>query len=159
MYRGLMLANMAAFKEHCSLGLWGSDVAEKLLADEVYDRAAMGVLGKLTAVKDLPSDRDLAKYFRSAAAAIDTGARTRNYSRPKPGAPKPAAEVPAALAAALKKNKAAASHFAAMPPGARREYCDWIAEAKRDETRDKRVLTAVEWIADGKRRNWKYENC
>jgi uncharacterized protein YdeI (YjbR/CyaY-like superfamily) len=159
MYRGLMLANMAAFKQHCSLGLWGSDVAEKLRADGVYDRAAMGVLGKLTSAKDLPSDRELANYFRTAAAAIDTGARTMNYSRPKPDTQKPPPEVPPALSAALKKNKTAAKQFSAMPVGARREYCAWIAEAKREETRDKRVVAAVEWIAAGKRRNWKYENC
>lgn len=159
MYHGLMLGNMAAFKQHCSLGLWGSDVADKLRADGVYDPAAMGVLGKLTSVKDLPGDRDLMQYFHTAATAIDTGARTKNYSRPKPAAPKPPPEVPAAFAAALKKNKTAASKFAAMPPGAQREYCDWIAEAKLDETRQKRVGTAVEWIAEGKRRNWKYESC
>jgi uncharacterized protein YdeI (YjbR/CyaY-like superfamily) len=158
-YRGLMLGNMAAFKQHCSLGLWGSDVQNKLRADGVFDQAAMGVLGKLTSVKDLPSDRDLMNYFRTAAAAIDSGARTKNYSRPKPGTPKRPPEIPAALSSALKKNKAAASKFAAMPAGAQREYCEWIAEAKRDETRDKRVSTAVEWIAEGKRRNWKYESC
>jgi hypothetical protein len=158
-YRGLMLGNMAAFKQHCSFGLWGREAAADLRADGVYSREAMGVLGKLTSLKDLPSDRELANYFRTAAAAIDTGARTTNYSRPKPSAPKPPPEVPASLAAALKKNKAAATQFAAMPPGCQREYCEWIAEAKRDETRDKRVATAVEWIADGKRRNWKYETC
>jgi len=69
------------------------------------------------------------------------------------------AEVPEALAAALKKNKAAAKKFDAMTPGCRREYCQWIAEAKREETREKRVATAVEWIAEGKSRNWKYESC
>jgi hypothetical protein len=158
-YRGLMLGNMAAFKQHCSFGLWGREAAADLRAGGVYSREAMGVLGKLTSLKDLPSDRELANYFRTAAAAIDTGARTTNYSRPKPSAPKPPPEVPASLAAALKKNKAAATQFAAMPPGCQREYCEWIAEAKRDETRDKRVATAVEWIADGKRRNWKYETC
>jgi uncharacterized protein YdeI (YjbR/CyaY-like superfamily) len=119
----------------------------------------MGVLGKLTSLKDLPSDRELTGYFRTAAAAIDTGARTTNYSRAKPTAPKPPPEVPASLAAALKKNKAAAAQFAAMPPGCKREYCEWIAQAKRDETREKRVATAIEWIAQGKRRNWKYETC
>jgi uncharacterized protein YdeI (YjbR/CyaY-like superfamily) len=158
-YRGLMLGNMAGFKQHCSLGLWGREAAADLRADGVYNREAMGVLGKLTSLKDLPSDRELAGYLRTAAADIDTGARTRNYSRPKPSNPKPPPEVPTSLTAALKKNKAAATHFAAMPPGCQREYCEWIAEAKRDETRHKRVATAVQWIAEGKRRNWKYENC
>jgi len=159
MYRGLMLSNMAAFKQHCSIGLWGDEIKEKLVAEGAYEETGMGVLGKLTSLKDLPTDRELSGYFRTAAAAIDTGARTKNYSRPKPSAPKPPPEVPASLAAALKRNKAAATQFAAMPPGCKREYCEWIAEAKRDETRIKRVTTAVEWIAEGKRRNWKYENC
>jgi uncharacterized protein YdeI (YjbR/CyaY-like superfamily) len=158
-YRGLMVGNMAAFKQHCSFGLWGKEATADLRADGLYDRKAMGVLGKLTSLKDLPSDREFIKYVRAAAAEIDIGARTTNYSRSKPSAPKPPPESPASLAAALKKNKAAATHFAAMPPGCKREYCEWIAEAKRDETRDKRVATAIEWIAEGKRRNWKYENC
>ena len=159
MYHGLILGNMAAFKNHCSLGLWGREAAAGLRDDGVYNREAMGVLGKLTSLKDLPSDRELAGYLRTAASAIDTGARTRNYSRPNPSTPKPPPEVPASLAAALKKNKAAAAQFASMPPGSKREYCEWIAEARRDETREKRVATAIEWIAEGKRRNWKYETC
>ena len=159
LYRGLMLGSMAAFKQHCAFGLWGSGIAEKLRDDGVYDREAMGQLGKVTSIKDLPSNRELTKYIRAAAAEIDTGRRTQNYSRPKSTTPKPPPEVPPALSAALKKNKAAASQFAAMPPGCQREYCEWISEAKRDETRDKRVATAVEWISEGKRRNWKYENC
>lgn len=158
-YRGLNLANMAAFKQHCSFGLWGKEGPANLRKDGVYDREAMGQLGKLTSVQDLPPDRDFIGYLRSAAAEIETGARTQNYSRPKSTAAKPPPEVPPALASALRKNKAAATRFAAMPPGCQREYCDWIAEAKRDETRDKRVSTALEWIAEGKRRNWKYESC
>lgn len=158
-YRGLILGNMAAFKQHCALGLWGREAAADLRADGVYSREAMGVLGKLTSLDDLPSDRALAAYLRTAAAAIATGARTKNYSRAKPSTPKPPPEVPASLAAALKKNKSAAAQFAAMAPGCKREYCELIAEAKRDDTRDKRVATAVEWIAEGKRRNWKYETC
>lgn len=158
LYRGIILGNMAAFKQYCSFGLWGRDAAETLREGGDYSRDAMGVLGKLTSLKDLPSDREMLGYLRTAAAAIADGTRTKSYSRPKAG-PKPAPEVPPALAAALKKNKAAAKHFAAMPPGAQREYCEWISEAKRDETREKRVATAVEWIAEGKRRNWQYEAC
>lgn len=159
LYHGLMLGNMAGFKQHCSFGVWGKEGPANLRKDGIYDREAMGQLGKLTSVKDLPPDRDFIKYLRVAAAEIDTGVRTQNYSRPKSTTPKPPPEVPPALAAALKKNKTAATQFAAMPPGCQREYCDWISEAKRDETRDKRVATAIEWISEGKRRNWKYENC
>lgn len=158
MRNGIILGNMAGFKQHCSLGLWGSELADKLRDDGAYSKEAMGVLGKLTSLDDLPSDRELTAYLRAGAAAIDEGRRTKSISRPKKE-PKPAPEAPEALTAALKKNKTAAKNFAEMPPGCQREYCDWIAEAKREETRDKRVATAVEWIAEGKRRNWKYENC
>ena len=159
LYNGLMIGNMASFKQHCSFGIWGKEGPANLRKDGVYDREAMGQLGKLTSVKDLPKDSEFIKYLRAAAAEIDTGARTQNYSRPKPTTPKPPPEIPPALTAALKKNRIAAGHFAAMAPGCQREYCEWISEAKRDETREKRVATAVEWIAEGKRRNWKYESC
>ena len=93
-----------------------------------------------------------------AASKIERGERTKNWAgRTKKD--RPAAEVPPALAAALKKNKTAAKHFEAMSPRCKREYCEWIAEAKRDETREKRLATAMEWIAEGKQRNWKYANC
>ena len=95
-------------------------------------------------------------YVRLAAKAIDEGTRTKAWSRPKVA--KAEAEVPEALVAALKKHKAAGKKFEAMTPGYRREYCQWIDEAKREETREKRVATAVEWIAEGKSRNWKYES-
>jgi hypothetical protein len=157
-YGGLVLGNMAGFKQHCSFALWGKEAAANLRADGLYVGDAMGQLGKITSLEDLPSDRDFLRYIRSAAQEISTGARTQNYSRPQSSKPKPPPEVPAALASALKKNKTAAAQFAAMPPGCQREYCDWIVQAKRDETRDKRVANAVEWISEGKRRNWKYES-
>jgi uncharacterized protein YdeI (YjbR/CyaY-like superfamily) len=117
----------------------------------------MGSFGKITSVKDLPSRAKLMGYVKLAAKTIDDGARTKAWSRPKVA--KAEAVVPEALAAALKKNKAAGKKFESMTPGFRREYCQWIAEAKREETRAKRVETAVEWIAEGKGRNWKYESC
>jgi uncharacterized protein YdeI (YjbR/CyaY-like superfamily) len=73
--------------------------------------------------------------------------------------PKPAVEAPAELTVALKKNKKAAAVFAAFSPSCKREYTEWIADAKRPETREKRIATAIEWIAEGKQRNWKYQNC
>ena len=156
-YEGVILGYMAAFKAHCSFGLWGPDVVGTLRADGVAQGGNMGSFGKITSVKDLPSRAKLIEYVRLAAKSIDEGARTKAWSRPKVA--KAEAEVPEALAAALKKNKAAAKKFDAMTPGCRREYCQWIAEAKREETREKRVATAVEWIAEGKSRNWKYESC
>jgi hypothetical protein len=156
-YNGVILGNMAAFKAHCSFGLWGADAVEVLRGDGVVKGGNMGSFGKITSVKDLPSRAKLVGYVRVAAKAIDDGARTKAWSRPKVA--KAQVEVPEALAAALKQNKAAAKKFEGMTPGCRREYCEWIADAKREETREKRVATAVEWIGEGKNRNWKYEAC
>jgi uncharacterized protein YdeI (YjbR/CyaY-like superfamily) len=95
------------------------------------------------------------RYVRTAAKAVATGEREVAWKRPR--VVKAEAEVPEALATALAGDKAAAKGFAAMTPGCRREYCQWIAEAKRPETQAKRTATALEWIAAGKGRNWKYE--
>jgi len=155
-YQGVILGNMSAFKAHCSFGLWGSEVGAVLEKEGAAQDNGMGTFGKVTSVRDLPSRAKLVSYVSVAAKAIADGERTKAWSRPK--VVKAEAEVPEALAAGLKKNKAAAKKFEAMTPGCRREYCQWIAEAKREETRENRVATAVEWIAEAKSRNWKYES-
>jgi uncharacterized protein YdeI (YjbR/CyaY-like superfamily) len=154
-YRGVILGNISAFKQHCSFGLWGSEIAQTLRADGVDSSDGMGTFGKITAIDDLPSRARLVAYVRAAANAIATGERTASWTRPRVA--KAEVETPPVLAEALARDKAAASAFAAMSPSCRKEYCVWIAEAKRDETRDKRLATALEWIAEGKSRNWKYE--
>ena len=156
LHRGVILANMAAFKEHCSFGLWGGEMAEKLQSAGISASEAMGSFGRITSVGDLPPAAELESYIRHAAKLIDSGTRTRSIQRvakPRRGE----VTVPDALAAALKTNKAAAAKFAAMSPSCRREYVEWIESAKREETRARRVATALEWIAEGKGRNWKYE--
>jgi uncharacterized protein YdeI (YjbR/CyaY-like superfamily) len=153
---GVFLANMAAFKGHCAFGIWGEEIAAKLKEEGRYSKEAMGMLGKITALADLPGDEQLLAYLRAGAEVISSGKRTKSYSRPKPSA-KPELPAPAELSAALKKNKAAQKKFDAFSPSHRREYIEWIVEAKRDETRAKRVAQAIEWLAKGKHRNWKYE--
>jgi uncharacterized protein YdeI (YjbR/CyaY-like superfamily) len=155
-YEGVILGNMAAFKAHCSFGLWGPDVVGTLRSDGVAQGGSMGSFGKIASVKDLPSRAKLMGYVKLAAKAIDDGSRTKAWSRPKVA--KPDAEIPEGLAAALKKNKVAAKKFEAMTPSCRREYCQWIGEAKREETKLKRLAIALEWIVEGKSRNWKYES-
>jgi len=157
MYRGIILAHMAAFKAHCAFGIWQEQVD---FAKKNGDGATegMGRFGKVTSLKDLPSDKELKAVLKEAARKIAAGERTKNWERPMKKAPV-AVEVPEALTAALGKNKAAAKNFEAMSASCKREYSEWIAEAKREETREKRVATAMEWIAEGKSRNWKYENC
>jgi uncharacterized protein YdeI (YjbR/CyaY-like superfamily) len=114
---------------------------------------AMGNFGRLTSVKDLPNKRDLTALIKQAMRLNEEGI---TVPRPKK-APKPEAKVPAGLKAALAKNKKAAAQFEAFSPSRRREYVEWIDDAKRDETKTKRIAQAVEWIAEGKGRNWKYQ--
>lgn len=156
-YRGQILANMAAFKQHCSFGIWGKDIVAAMRKDGFDVKGGMGTLGKVASVKELPKDSAMLGYLRQSMMLIDGGGRTF----PKRGTKKarPEAEVPAELAAALKKNKTAAKVFREASPGFRREYVEWIADAKREETKAKRVAQAVEWIAEGKARNWKYQAC
>ena len=154
-YKCVILGNMAAFKAHCSFGLWGPEVVRELRAKGVAEGGAMGSFGKITSVEELPPRRKLVAYVRLATKAIDAGERTKAWSRPKVA--KADAVVPDALIAALKKNKVAGKKFEAMTPGCKRDYCEWIAQAKREETRAKRVAEAVGKIAEGKARNWKYE--
>ena len=154
LYRGKILCSMAAFKQHASFGLWQG---RQVLGDAgPAADAAMGQFGQLTRVADLPSARELAGYLKKAMALIEDGAPRRPVAS-KP--PRPEAAVPEDLVQALAGNAAARASFEAFPPSARREYVDWITQAKREDTRLKRMAQAVEWLAQGKRRNWKYENC
>ena len=155
-YRGVILGNMAAFKQHCSFGLWGGGMAERLRAEGLSSSEGMGTFGKVTAIADLPPARDLEQHIRHAAELIGTGARTKSIQR----VAKPArvtVSVPASFETALQGNAVAHAKFQDMSASCRREYVEWIADAKREETRAKRIAEALEWIAEGKNRNWKYE--
>jgi uncharacterized protein YdeI (YjbR/CyaY-like superfamily) len=150
MYKG-MLCGMAAFKQHCAFGFWKG----KLVAD--LSEEAMGQFGCITKVSDLPSKRALTAYVKKAMALNDAG--VKSPTRTKNAKPKSPVKVPDDLAAALRRNKKAGATFEGFSPSHRREYVEWITEAKREETRAKRLATALEWLAEGKSRNWKYENC
>jgi uncharacterized protein YdeI (YjbR/CyaY-like superfamily) len=156
--RGVILGHMAAFKQHCAVGLWGPEMNAILNEAGLHSENGMGSLGKITTLKDLPPDKQMLGYYRHAAELILSGQRTKSLER-TPKSVKPAPEIPPELAAALKKNKTAAKVFAGFSVSCKREYVDWIADAKRPETREKRIATAIEWIAEGKLRNWKYQNC
>jgi uncharacterized protein YdeI (YjbR/CyaY-like superfamily) len=161
-YRGTILGNMSAFKEHCSFGFWGEEIAAILREAGVLQEGGMGSLGRITSVKDLPTDKVLLGFIRQAAGFIDRGEHTSPIAARKNKvvkASKSALETPAEFTAALKKDKRASAAFAAFSPSCKREYVEWIADAKRPETREKRIATAIQWIVDGKQRNWKYQNC
>lgn len=152
MYGGKILAGMAAFKEHASFGFW----QHELVMGEGVERDGMGSFGKMTKVGDIPSKKVLAPLFKRATQLIDEGVKspTARKTATSKGALEPTPE----FAAALKKNAAARKMLAGFPPSAQREYIEWIAEAKREETRDKRIAQAIEWLAEGKQRHWKYQD-
>ena len=142
---------MAAFKEHASFGLWGREVVANLREGGVVSGGTMGSFGRLTAIADLPPTPALEAYIQQAAALIHEGKRTRSIQR----VAKPAraeAAIPEALAKALATHPAAAKNFVALSPSCRREYADWIATAKRDDTRVRRIAMALASIAEGKSR-------
>jgi uncharacterized protein YdeI (YjbR/CyaY-like superfamily) len=151
MHKGQMMAGMAAFKAHATFGFWRS---KEVLGETGAERDAMGQFGRLESVDDLPPPDILEGLIRKAAALNEAG------RKPRPKKPlKPEAETPQDLADALAANPAASATFDSFPASARRDYADWVADAKRPETRARRVAQSVEWLAQGKRRHWKYENC
>jgi uncharacterized protein YdeI (YjbR/CyaY-like superfamily) len=157
--RGTILCNISAFKAHCSFGFWGAEIGRVLRADGVVKDGGMGSLGKITSVKELPPEKQMLGYLRQAVALIESGKGDNRVvaARRVVKAPKPPVEAPTEFTAALKKNKAANAAYAALSPSCKREYAEWIAEAKRPETRERRIAQAVEWIGEGKQRNWKYQ--
>lgn len=147
-YKG-MLCSMAAFKAHCVMGFWNASILDGVETQ----RSAMGQFGRIQSLHDLPADRTFMSLVKKAAALNDAGIKPKREVRP----PKPPLATPGFLIAALKGNKKAQSAFDAFPPSHRREYIEWLTDAKTDATRQRRLDAAVQWIAEGKGRNWKYE--
>jgi uncharacterized protein YdeI (YjbR/CyaY-like superfamily) len=153
MYKGV-LGGMAAFKQHVGFGFWKSkllDDPERLFETGQGAKASM-CNAHIKSVKDLPSHKVLSAYVKAAAKLNDDGIKV-----PKRRTAAAMPEMPAQLLAALNKNKKAKTTFERFAPSHRREYLEWICEAKRDETRQKRIATTIEWLKEGKHRNWKYE--
>ncbi len=143
-----IVCHMAAFKGHCAFGFWHGELVEAAAKKQ----EAMGQYGRITTLSDLPSARTIATLVRKGAALNASGVK----NLPKLRHPKRAIRIPADLVAALKKNARARETFSAFPPSQRREYLEWITEAKTPATRAKRLATTLEWLAEGKPRNWKY---
>ena len=147
---GKILVGMAAFKAHATVGFWRG---QELGLEASHE--AMGQLGKLTSVDDLPPDDEFDAMIRKAAELAKTPPAPRKTKHE----PKPAPGMHPEFAAALAKAPAAKATLDGFPPSAQRDYLEWIDEAKQDATRAKRIATAVEWLSEGKRRHWKYQNC
>lgn len=150
-YKGIV-CGMAAFKEHCTFGFWKHSLLE---LDKSFENTAMGSFGRITSKKDLPADDMIINLVREAVELNEKGIKVEK----KKPADKKELVVPDCLIKALKKNKAAQKTFDNFPYSCKKEYVEWITEAKTEPTREKRLATTIEWLSEGKRRNWKYENC
>jgi uncharacterized protein YdeI (YjbR/CyaY-like superfamily) len=150
-YKGI-LAGMAAFKQHAAFGFWKHDL---VVGKDSRSNEAMGSFGRITKVADLPPAARFAGWVKKAMELNDAGIKVE---RVKTKRKKPIA-MHADFAKALAKDKKARANFDAFAPSCQRDYMEWIGEAKQDATRERRIATAVEWIGQGKRRNWKYESC
>lgn len=153
-YRGAILCTMSAFTKHCHLGFWGVEIGAV-----ARKSGAAASLRQITSVESLPPAKQLSALIRQGAEFVDSGQYTSPIAaRSKTvKTPKPALKSPPELNRALSKNKKAAATFKAFSPSCRREYIEWIVSAKRPETREQRIATAIAWMADGKQRNWKYQ--
>lgn len=142
---------MAAFKNHCAFGFW----KYKLIPDPkgVLSNDGMGSLGKITSLKDIPAQKEMAAFLKAAMKLNDEGVK---LPKPAKAAEKKELVVPDYVSKALKKNKKALAIFEAFSYSHKKEYIEWITEAKTDETRNKRIATMLEWLEEGKARNWKY---
>jgi uncharacterized protein YdeI (YjbR/CyaY-like superfamily) len=147
-----ILGGMAAFKGHVAWGFRRQD--EMTDPHGLFGDKGMWGGGKITDAAQLPGERIIVAYVKAAATLNEAGPRKQ-----PPAKPRPPVKVPAYFREALRANQKALATFEGLSPSHRREYLEWIAEAKQEATRERRLATAIEWLAEGKARNWKYEKC
>jgi len=150
-YKGI-LCGMAAFKQHAAFGFWKHDL---VVGKDAKSKEAMGSFGRITSLGDLPPAARFAGLVKKAMELNDAGIKV---ARVKTRKKKPIAMHPD-FEKALARDAKARANFDAFSPSGQREYLEWISDAKQDATRERRITTAVAWIAQGKPRNWKYQNC
>ncbi len=154
-YKGEMMCSMAAFKQHAVFGFWKAALMkDPVLVENAKSEVAMGHLGKLTSLKDLPSDKKMTAWIKEAMMLTDK--RIKLPSKAKTTVKKELV-VPDYFIKALSKNKKAKQVFENFAYSHKKEYLEWITEAKTEETRNKRMATALEWMTEGKGKNWKYQ--
>lgn len=150
-YHGKNLAGIAAFKAHCALVVHG--------AGRRGESGGMGHYGKITALSDMPGDNQIKAELVAACERIEAHRKSPRRPASEKSQPRPEPPLSPEFAAALEANPAAKAALAGFAPSHRREYVDWISEAKRPETRDKRIAQAIAQLAQGKKRYWKYDTC
>jgi len=153
-YKGEMMCSMAGFKEHCAFNFWKQSLLDQTAFPA--EKTAMGSFGRIKSLDDLPDAKTMKKLIGDAMKLNDDGIKV---AKPKPTGEKKELVVPDVLLEALATNDAAADTFNNFPYSKKKDYVEWITEAKTDATREKRLATTIEWLAEGKSRHWKYQNC
>lgn len=149
------MCSMASFNSHCAFTFWkASLMKDKHKVFSNVQESAMGHLGRITSIKDLPSDIVMIEYIKEAMKLNDEGI---NLPKVNTNKSKKEIVIPDYFIKAISKNKKALKVFETFSYSHKKEYVEWVTEAKTEETRNKRLATTVEWIAQGKGRNWKYE--
>lgn len=153
-YRGEMMCSMASFKQHAAFTFWKASIMKdpKKILETRGVRAAMGNLGRITGLKDLPADSVMIQYIKEAARLNDEGIKLPS----KPVSEMKELKIPGYFINRVSKNRKAMKAFEAFSYSHKKEYVEWITDAKTEETRNKRIHQAIEWMAEGKQRNWKY---
>ena len=154
-YKKSMMCSMAAFKNHAVMSFWKAALFKnpKKLIDTAKSEVAMGHLGKITSLKDLPADKVIEGYIKEAMKLNEAGVKLSPEI--KSSLKKPV-KTPGYFLTAIKKNKKAFNTYAGFSNSCKREYVEWITTAKTTQTREKRMVRVIEWISEGKIRNWKY---
>ncbi|MEP7232587.1 MAG: YdeI/OmpD-associated family protein [Ginsengibacter sp.] len=146
------LCNLASFKQHCAFGFWKAALMKEAKQMKENNKGSMGVLGKLTSLSDLPPDSQIKSWIKEAAKLNADGVKAPD----KKVKEKKEIETPESFTRALSKNKKAAAAYEVFSPSHKYEYLEWITGAKTEETRNKRIASTIEWLTEGKSRNWKY---
>lgn len=152
-YKGAILCGMASFKHHCAFNFWKASIMDDPKGIlQTIGKTSMGHFGKIESLEDLPADKTIISYIKAAMKLNEQGV---TIPKAKP-AEKKQLVVPDYFTRELKKNKKALNTFNDFSYSNRKEYVEWVTEAKSDATRDKRLATAIEWMAEGKIRHWKH---
>jgi uncharacterized protein YdeI (YjbR/CyaY-like superfamily) len=151
-YKGIF-CSMASFKEHCTFGFWKTALLKDPKGILDTKDQAMGSLGRITSLADLPSDKIIIGFIKQAMELNDKGVKLPPRKKTTAST---VPKMPLFFKRALEANKKALTQFEKFPPGQKKEYIVWLSEAKTEATRKKRLETAIGWISEGKIRNWKY---
>jgi uncharacterized protein YdeI (YjbR/CyaY-like superfamily) len=151
-YKGI-LCSMAAFKAHCAFGFWkGAIMQDPKKVMTIIGKTSMGSFDRITSIGDLPSEKIMIAYIKEAKTLNENDIKLPDRAKSKTVS----FETPEYFLKALKKNKKASETFQAFSNSNKKDYVEWITEAKTESTREKRMETSIKWIAEGKIRNWKY---